>query len=121
MSSPYKRRRPSLLRNFWVYRRVILLAFVLGVMLYFMWINNTPVTVKFPFAIGAFTSTTGFLILFSAIFGAIVTAFVMTAFRALKTYRVSAAKPEAPPPELPDDRPPPDYAAKTSEGFPDFH
>ncbi|HEV3122823.1 MAG TPA: DUF1049 domain-containing protein [Isosphaeraceae bacterium] len=119
-SSPYKRRKPSLVRNFWVYRRVVLLAFVLGVMLYFMWINNTAVTVKFPFGLGAFASTTGFVILLSVVFGSVVTAFVMTAFRAWRSYRESAAKPADPSPELPDDRPPPDYAAKTSEGFPDF-
>ena len=37
MASPYKRRRPSLVRNFWVYRRVVGLAMALGLMLWFIW------------------------------------------------------------------------------------
>ena len=30
MSTPYRRRKPSLIRNLWVYRYVIAIAFVLG-------------------------------------------------------------------------------------------
>ena len=52
MASPYKRRRPSLVRNFWVYRKLIALAMVLGLMLWFIWANNAPVTVSFPFRLG---------------------------------------------------------------------
>ena len=51
-SSPYKRRRPSIVRNFWVYRRLVGLAVVLGLMLWFIWANNAPVTVAFPFGLG---------------------------------------------------------------------
>jgi uncharacterized integral membrane protein len=120
MDSPYQRRRPAILRNFWIYRRLVALAMFLGVLLWFMWINGAPVTVVFPFGLGSFSSSLGWVLLISALFGSLVTALIMTAFRALRFFREpSYAKPEAPPSELPDDRPPPDYAAKTGEGFPD--
>src|SRR5262252_1732122 len=71
MASPYKRRRPSIVRNFWVYRRVVGLAMVLGLMLWFIWANNAPVTVSFPFRLGTLTSTTGLVILLSALVGSV--------------------------------------------------
>src|SRR5262245_10803879 len=115
MTSPYKRRRPSLVRNFWVYRRLIGLALVLGLLLWFIWANNDPVTVSFPFRLGNFKSTTGWVILLSALVGSALTALTMTLFYAL--YRVQAGSGRAPEDEnpLPDDRPPAGYAAKASE------
>jgi uncharacterized integral membrane protein len=121
MTSPYKRRRPSLIRNFWVYRRLVLLAVVLGVLLWFMWINSTPVTVVFPFKLATITSTTGTVILLSALGGSLMTALVMTVIRALHARRAGGdVADEMDGPTYPDDRPPTDYAAKTTEGFPHF-
>ncbi len=82
--SPYKRRRPSLVRNFWVYRRLIGLALVLGIMLWFIWANNASVTVSFPFGLGSLTSTTGLVILLSALVGSVITAAAMTLFFTLR-------------------------------------
>lgn len=119
--SPYKRRRPSLIRNFWVYRRLILLAIVLGVLLWFMWINSTPVTVVFPFKLATITSTTGMVILLSALCGSLVTALVMTILRAVRGSRSSVHDKEGGErSDWPDDRPPADYAARTGEGFPNL-
>jgi uncharacterized integral membrane protein len=121
MASPYKGRRPSLLRNLWVYRRLILLAIVLGVLLWFMIINSTPVTVIFPFKLATITSTTGMVILLSAMVGSLVTALVMTVLRAFKSHRGEPTTwDEGGESELPDDRPPADYGAKAREGFPNF-
>lgn len=118
--SPYRGRRPSIVRNFWIYRRLVALAFVLGLMLWFIWANDAVITVAFPFGLGAWTSTTGLVILLSALCGAILSALGMTVFFALRRVKRSATKPEdelaAP---LTDERPPADYAARTGEGFPE--
>ena len=59
MPYEYKRRRPSIIRNFWVYRRLIGTAILLGLMLWFIWANDAQVTVAFPFGLGKLTSTIG--------------------------------------------------------------
>src|SRR5580704_1415021 len=69
MTTGYKRRRPSLVRNFWVYRRLVGLAMVLGLMLWFIWANNAKVTVFFPFGLGTYESRLGLIILLSALVG----------------------------------------------------
>jgi uncharacterized integral membrane protein len=119
--SPYKRRKPNIVKNFWIYRRLIALAFVLGLMLWFIWANDATITVAFPFGLGTLTSTTGLVILLSALVGSIVTALAMTLIFTLRRAQASAggskAGDEAVSP-LPDDRPPVDYA-KTTEGFPE--
>ena len=56
MAYQYKRRRPSIIRNFWVYRRLIGSAILLGLMLWFIWANDTAVTVAFPFRLGQLNS-----------------------------------------------------------------
>jgi uncharacterized integral membrane protein len=107
-------------RNFWVYRRLVALACALGLMLWFIWANDATVTVAFPFGLGVWTSTTGLVILLSALFGSVVTALAITLVYTWRRMRGGTAKPEedgAKP--LDDDRPPPDYAAKTPEGFPE--
>jgi uncharacterized integral membrane protein len=121
MPYEYKRRRPSIIRNFWVYRRLIGTAVLLGLMLWFIWANDATVTVAFPFGLGTLTSTTGLVILLSALVGSIVTALAMTLFFTLRRAQASGGgskggDEEVPP--LPDDRPPVDYA-KTTEGFPE--
>ncbi|MBX6316148.1 MAG: DUF1049 domain-containing protein [Isosphaeraceae bacterium] len=120
MTSPYKRRRPRLLRNLWVYRKLVLAAILLGLMLWFVVINNVQVTVYFPFGLGQITSTTGIIILLGAIAGSLVTGLIITLVLAVRHYRTQAGEPEPPASaDLLDDRPPSDYAAKTTEGFSD--
>lgn len=120
MASPYKRRRPSIVRNFWVYRRLVGLAMVLGLMLWFILANNTPVTVTFPFRLGSLTSTTGLVILLSALVGSVVTALTMTLVYALRRVQAPGGRTaDDVPPGLPDDLPPADYAAKASDAPPD--
>jgi uncharacterized integral membrane protein len=118
--SPYKGRRPSIVRNFWIYRRLVALAFALGLMLWFIWANDTTVTVAFPFGLGAWTSTTGLVILLSALCGSVLTALAITLVYTWRRMRGGSAKPDedaAKPLEA--DRPPADYAANTPEGFPE--
>jgi uncharacterized integral membrane protein len=123
MAPPYKRRKPELLRNFWVYRYLIASAFFLGVMLWFILINNTAVVVTFPFRLGKMESSAGVLILLSALAGSIITVLLMTLGIALHRLRRSrgpaSGSGEDGLDELPDERPPTDYAARTTEGFTD--
>jgi uncharacterized integral membrane protein len=122
MAYQYKRRRPSIIRNFWVYRRLILTAILLGVMLWFIWANDATVTVRFPFGLGSYTSRTGIVILLSALVGSVLTILATTVVFALRRLRNAPAPQDPPnPADLPPDRPPPDYAAKTTEGFPNAH
>ena len=121
MPSPYKRRKPSLLLNVWIYRRLILLAILLGILLWFMLINNQAVTVAFPFHLATIESTTGLVILISALVGSLATALTMTLIRAIRNVRNPRATDEPiDDADDPDDRPPPDYASKAEEGFPKF-
>ena len=122
MPYEYKRRRPSIIRNFWVYRRLIGTAVLLGVMLWFIMVNHEQVTVHFPFGLGKLTSTTGIVMLLSALVGAVATILVTTVIFAIRRMRRT---------QIPHDpsrstaiaaeRPPVDYAAKTSEGFSNAH
>jgi uncharacterized integral membrane protein len=122
MPYQYKRRRPSIVRNFWVYRRLIGTAVLLGLMLWFIWANDTQVTVAFPFGLGKLTSTTGIVILLSALVGSVATILVTTLVVALRRLRSAQVPQDQPNPnEVVADRPPPDYAAKTTEGFPNAH
>src|SRR5262245_32008692 len=109
MPYQYKRRRPSIIRNFWVYRRLIGQAVLLGLMLWFIWANGDPVTVAFPFGLGKLSSTTGIVILMSALVGSVLTILATTVVFALRRLR------STPPPQDPQnpidqagDRPPPD-------------
>lgn len=121
MAYQYKR-RASIIRNFWVYRRLILTAILLGVMLWFIWANGDPVTVAFPFGLGKLSSTTGIVILLSALVGSVLTILATTVVFALRRLKGGAAPQDASNPGDPtSDRPPPDYAAKTTEGFPNAH
>jgi uncharacterized integral membrane protein len=122
MAYQYKRRRPSIIRNFWVYRRLIGTAILLGLLLWFIWANNAQITVTFPFGLGDFKSTTGVVILLSALLGSLATILVTTLIFAIRRLRSSATPQDPPNPDDPiADRPPSDYAAKTTEGFPNAH
>ena len=122
MPYEYKRRRPSILRNFWVYRRLIGTAVVLGVMLWFILVNHEQVTVHFPFGMGTLTSTSGIVMLLSALVGSLATILVTTVIIAIRRVR-RMHSPQNPPKaaEIVADRPPTDYAAKTREGFSNAH
>lgn len=118
MAYQYKRRRPSIIRNFWVYRRLIGTAALLGLMLWFIWANDDAVTVAFPFRLGTVQSSLGIVILLSALCGSLLTVLGMTVYFALRKIRGGHAGGD--PVEVRDldeDRPPPDYASKTEEGF----
>jgi uncharacterized integral membrane protein len=119
MSSPYKRRRPALLRNLWVYRYLIAAACVLGVMLWFVLINNTAVEVVFPFGLGTIKSRLGIVILLAAAAGGLATALLTTLVLAVRRLRGGQPRADVEGDPLPDDRPPADYASKATEGFPD--
>ena len=120
MASPYKRRRPSLVRNFWIYRRLVGLAVMLGLLLWFIWANKDPVNVNFPFGLGKFQSTSGLVILLSALFGAVATALLTTLAYAWRRVHSPVGRPaDTEEGTMGDDRPPPDYAAKASENPPD--
>jgi uncharacterized integral membrane protein len=122
MAYQYKRRKPSIIRNFWVYRRLIGTAVLLGLMLWFIWANDAQVTVAFPFGLGKLTSTTGVVILLSALVGSLVTILVTTLVIAGRRLRSTQAPQDlSNPNEPPADLPPPDYAAKSREGFPNAH
>jgi uncharacterized integral membrane protein len=119
MAYQYKRLRPSLIRNLWVYRRLVGSAILLGVILWFIWANPTPVTVAFPFRLGHLDSSLGVVILLSAVVGSLTTVLIMTVVRTARKIRGPQSSPVSQnPSELAEDRPPPDYAAKTTEGFP---
>jgi uncharacterized integral membrane protein len=117
MTTPYKRRRPSILRNFWVYRRLVLAALVLGLLLWFIWANNATVTVAFPFRLGHLDSSVGVIILASALVGAVATLMVTTLYLAIRSRRASRPADSYEKGRPDDDLPPPDYAAKTGEGL----
>lgn len=120
MDSPYRRRRPGLIRNLWIYRNLVAVAFSMGILLWFVVINSTPLAVHFPFGLGTVNSTSGLLILVSALFGSLLTVAglgVIALIRRLKSGASAAELDDGA--DLLDDRPPSDYAATTPEGFPD--
>jgi hypothetical protein len=118
MASPYyKRRKRSWIRSLWVYRRLVVLAGILGVLLWFVLINRDPVTVSFPFRLGQISSTSGLMILLGSAAGSAVTFLGMGIYVTLR--RKGDATDDVAHGELSDDRPPADYAAKTGEGFSD--
>jgi uncharacterized integral membrane protein len=117
MAYQYKRRRPSIIRNFWVYRRLIGSAVLLGLMLWFVWANGSAVTVEFPFRLGQLQSTVGVVILLSALLGCLMTFLTLTVVLAARKIRGAQGTSNTPSDaESVDDRPPPDYAAKTTDG-----
>lgn len=119
MTSPYKRRKPSLIRNFWLYRHVIAIAFVLGVLLWFVVSNNARVEVSFPFGMGSLSSSTGIIILLSAMAGSLLTMLAMGVLYALRRLKagVESAEFEKDRVMFDDELPPSDYASKAPEGF----
>lgn len=121
MPRPYKRRKSaSFIRNLWFYRWLIVAAIILGTLLWFILINNQEVTVHLPFGLGRPTASIGLVVLFSAGAGALAAVLITALLMTLHRYkRTSPAEPESTVMELPDDRPPSDYAARTPEGFSD--
>ena len=120
MSTAYKRRRPMLIRTAWDNRKLVALAIALGVMLWFVVANRTDVTVVLPFWLGSFATTSGLAILLGALFGSVVTVLVITILWTVRLRRVRTDETDDRPPskpELADELPPSDYAARTGEGF----
>jgi uncharacterized integral membrane protein len=118
------RRRASLPRTFWVYRWLIALAMVLGLILWFIVINRQAVTVYFPFGLGKIDSSAGVVILMSAFGGSVVTALTTGLILTIRRHRHPGGTTffgkSEPLGDLPEDRPPPDYAVKTTDGFPEL-
>lgn len=121
MTSPYRRRKPSLIRNLWIYRHLVAIAFVLGVLLWFVVINGESVQVSFPFGLGTLSSSAGILILLSAMAGAVLTMLALGVLVALRRLKAGAgtADVEKEAGVFDDDLPPSDYAANAPEGFDD--
>jgi uncharacterized integral membrane protein len=119
MTSPYKRRKPALLKNLWVYRNVILAAALLGVLVWFCWVNGAAVTVVLPFGLGRIESSLGIVILLSGLMGSLLTLLVVGVVLAIRRLRSPGeiADEEGGGQDLTDERPPADYASKTKEGF----
>ena len=89
MAYQYKRLRPSIIRNLWVYRRLVGSAILLGLMLWFIWANDTPVTVAFPFRLGHLDSALGVVILLSAVVGSLMTVLILTVVRTAEDSRAA--------------------------------
>ena len=94
---------------------------VLGVLLWFVVINSAPVQVAFPFGMGSLSSTSGLIILLSAMAGSALTMLALGVIYALRRLKAGpgTAEEEKEAAVLDDDLPPSDYAAKTPEGFDD--
>ena len=121
MASPYKRRRSAgIIRNLWVYRRLVLATILAGLTLWFIVMNNTAVAVRFPFGFGPLATTSGMAILLGATAGSVVTVLVVTIVMTIRRFRHGPSRSEnADPTAIPEDRPPTDYASKAKDGFPD--
>lgn len=119
MAAPYRRRKPALIRNAWVYRHVILAAALLGLTAWFCWSNRAAVTVVLPFGLGKIESFLGLVILLSALAGSGVTILLLGVIYAFRRLRSAgeAAELDDTGGVLAEDRPPSDYASKTPEGF----
>jgi len=77
---------PQMVRNLWIYRRLLALAVLLGVALFFVLSNREKVKVSFPF-LGGIDSTSGIVMLVSAALGAAVCWLVMTFRHAMREAR----------------------------------
>lgn len=122
MAGPYKRRKSSsFIRNVWVYRWLIVSAFVLGTLLWFIVVNGQQVQVSLPFGLGHPAASIGLIILGSSSAGAVVGGLLTFVVMTLRRYRAADRNRQDEPAErdLPEDRPPTDYASKTPEGFSD--
>jgi uncharacterized integral membrane protein len=112
---------PQMIRNLWIYRRVIALAVLLGVIGGFVWANKDPLEVRFPL-LGKIQSSAGVVMLVSVALGAAGTWLVMMIRRTLQSaheargepaHRVAPDPPPSPPATEPprettDDNPVPD-------------
>ena len=119
MPPSYKRRRSAgFVRNLWIYRKLVLAAVLLGLTLWFIVMNGTPVEVWFPFGFGPLKTTSGVAILLGAVAGSALTALLLTVFWTMRRIRAPHDRGEdIDPSAIPEDRPPTDYAAKTPDGF----
>ena len=111
---------PQMIRNLWIYRRLLGLTVVLGIVLFFVVSNSATVEVTFPF-IGTLKSWVGVVMLASAALGAVLTWLVMTfrhAWHAAKSeHEVPSDGAPAPPPKAAADDVPANTGAKqSSEG-----
>lgn len=120
MAAPYKRRRSaSLIRNLWVYRRLVLAAILAGLTLWFILVNSQDVEVRLPFWSTPLKASLGMAILVAAVAGSIITLLITTIVMTMRKLRTGHAhEPDPDPSAIPEERPPSDYASKAKEGFP---
>jgi uncharacterized integral membrane protein len=110
---------PQMMRNLWIYRRIVVLAVILGIALFFIGSNREPLKVTFPF-LGGIDSTSGIVMLASAVLGAAACWLVMTFRQALREARGQRAETERPKPALGSDerRRGSEPEVKKTEGLP---
>ena len=110
--SARRHRASNPLRSLWMSRKLIAAAVVLGVLLWFILINNQQVTLYFPFGFGKAQASIGIVVLLSALAGSLITGLLTAFFWAWRRYRPGNRPPgEAPPPgDLPEEQPPVDLA-----------
>lgn len=89
---------PQMVRNLWIYRRLIALAVIAGLTLGFVWSNRQPIEVRFPL-LGEIHSTTGVVMLVSGGLAAVATWLSITLQRTMHAVRqesVRSTEPAAP-------------------------
>ena len=123
MPYEYKRRRPSIIRNFWVYRRLIGTAVLLGLMLWFIMVNHEQVTVALSVRPGQVDQHERNCHALECL-GRLGRRRFWSRPSSLPSGGCGARKIRKIPPRTTDvdaERPPADYAAKTTEGFSNAH
>jgi uncharacterized integral membrane protein len=110
-----------LIQTAWRHRKLVILAVVIGILLWFIVANRTHVVVVLPFWLGTFETTSGLAMLFGALAGSAVTILAIGAIWTIRRTREPSEAVTAgdKPPMIDDELPPPDYASRTTEGFPD--
>jgi uncharacterized integral membrane protein len=68
---------PQMIRNLWIFRRLVALAVIFGLALFFVMSNREPVRVTFPL-LGSIDSNSGWVMLISAALGAAASWLVLT-------------------------------------------
>lgn len=136
-TSRYTRKRPSVVRTLWTNRHLLVAFFMIVTLVWFMIVNDVEVAVSFPLGLGGVTATSGMLVLGSFLSGAVTGVLAFAGILAWRKLRGGdsrgTAEDEAPTlkeksrddfgssrrsaDREEEDLPPPDYAAKTPEGF----
>ncbi|ADV61236.1 hypothetical protein Isop_0644 [Isosphaera pallida ATCC 43644] len=71
VASRYTRKRPSVVRTLWVNRWLLAFGFLALCLIWFIWSNNTEVTITFPLGLGVVQSTVAWVLLSSYLVGVV--------------------------------------------------